>query len=430
LAKVFYVRLGHANNSSSDHHIILNNKGPALVRTKLEKLSYLSATLYLSLESIIGPELAMVIARAWTNGAKPDFNIKYDNRLIIPRSLERWPANKEFYKELSDFILRKDVAIIASDMVGNYLLDAIPRGRDEDYVARKDHVYNYWTLFNYKTGYKVRLSLESGEAVTPTRSSVPDLIDVKITDFCRQGCSFCYQNSKSDGGDADPNAIWTLAEEAASNGVFEMVLGGGEPTQHREFSTLIDGLFDIPINISFTTRRHDWFDTIDMQRLVSFAYSYNDYEDLQELVRKLGQRNISRVNVQFLLGTLLIEDLTQALKFLAANNIDFTLLGFQQIGRGQTYIASPYSDAGAILEIIMSLQGNNSGSSKFGINETLAKQWKDALKSSGVGDVFYDTGRFSMYFDAVSSAYAEDSFSRSLFTYNRPDEGFEWYANS
>lgn len=93
------------------------------------------------------------------------------------------------------------------------------------------------TTFNHNTGVKVRYSMEGSDEVY---LSVPELVDIKITDYCPYGCSYCYQNSTLDGLHANYNELTAMVDKMKSEGVFELAIGGGEPTLYPRFHELIE----------------------------------------------------------------------------------------------------------------------------------------------------------------------------------------------
>src|SRR6185503_11282388 len=99
-------------------------------------------------------------------------------------------------------------------------------GRD-GLVCRSDGAW--WTLFRRDSGAKVRMTFVD-DAQPYVRSSAPELVDVKITDYCPFGCPFCYQGSTHQGLHADDEVLGALIRQLGELRVFEMAIGGGEPT--------------------------------------------------------------------------------------------------------------------------------------------------------------------------------------------------------
>ena len=57
-------------------------------------------------------------------------------------------------------------------------------------------------------------------------------VDLKVTDYCDYGCTFCYQNSKVSGKHADLEYIKRVLDFLNENNILEVVVGGGEPTRY------------------------------------------------------------------------------------------------------------------------------------------------------------------------------------------------------
>ncbi len=67
----------------------------------------------------------------------------------------------------------------------------------------------------------------------------PVLLDLQITTRCNLFCPHCYVNSSASGQDASLEDITKVFDQAQEAGVFEIALGGGEPTLHPHFETIL-----------------------------------------------------------------------------------------------------------------------------------------------------------------------------------------------
>lgn len=141
------------------------------------------------------------------------------------------------------------------------------------------------TIFNSDDGYKRRYSTNNSKEVY---LSSPELVDIKITDYCPYGCSYCYQNSTVDGIHADINTLLDMVDTMANTAVFELAIGGGEPTLHPNFMEFIEYAY-IGKNIvpNFTTRnlalfKGDIHETSKMLGMIGgFAYSVDNPSDVK-----------------------------------------------------------------------------------------------------------------------------------------------------
>lgn len=107
----------------------------------------------------------------------------------------------EFAKEFFDYVVNNDKIGIAGGNDNQYehekvnyggtpLVEELPRdygSHNRFMISRKDG--DYWTIFNNLTGTKIRMSFTTDKPYQQAKR--PELVDVKITDFCPYGCQFC-----------------------------------------------------------------------------------------------------------------------------------------------------------------------------------------------------------------------------------------------
>ncbi len=129
---------------------------------------------------------------------------------------------------------------------GTYLREEYLRGRDD-----KTH----FVLFNDHNGDKFRVTFDDNE---PKRGPAPELVDVKVTDFCDFGCSYCYQGSTMKGKHAAVERVFEVLKACAAMRVFEVAFGGGEPTSHPDFLLMLRHAKQLGITPNFTTRNVPW----------------------------------------------------------------------------------------------------------------------------------------------------------------------------
>ena len=127
-----------------------------------------------------------------------------------------------------------------------------------DIVCRKDDG-GFWTIFDRHTGNKVRVSFDRpGLNAQCDRASSPELVDLKITDMCQHGCPYCYQDSGPNGVHAEEDMLFGMVDALSRLNVFELAIGGGEPTLHPKFDRLLEYCHDKGIAANFSTRSLDW----------------------------------------------------------------------------------------------------------------------------------------------------------------------------
>lgn len=162
--------------------------------------------------------------------------------------------------------------------------------KEPDYhvVANKKVV----TVFNPLNGEKIRYSTIGNSA--EVYLSFPELVDIKITDYCPYGCEYCYQDSTVDGRHADIQTIKDMAKYLSDNGTFELAIGGGEPTLHPNFDELIHYVkYDLNMVINYTTRNLTYFKmpveklNEHLNSIGGYAYSIDEKSDIDRFVKLL-----------------------------------------------------------------------------------------------------------------------------------------------
>jgi len=174
------------------------------------KRTYLAAQVYQSLCGSAGAEVALTVAEAWTGASLTrdsyngiEENVDHQSVISFPSDFEGKGICREFVEDFARFLDREDVAVLG----GNDNSDDHPdlgRGDVENagvrdgladvggrFVARKDPS-GFWTLFNRANGNKLRVSFGNGGFMeAPVKAAAPELVDVKITDWCNMGCEYC-----------------------------------------------------------------------------------------------------------------------------------------------------------------------------------------------------------------------------------------------
>lgn len=264
---------------------------------------------------------------------------------------------------------------------------------------------NALTLFDDTNGTKVRLAVG-----TYLRAGRPELVDLKITDYCAFGCTFCYQGSTKLGKHATWDNLETVVAELKAAKVFEVAIGGGEPTDHPDFVRLLKAFRDAGVVPNFTTKypavvRKLW---PEIHRYVgAFAYSAETVTDILAAKRHFDSAGIprKRVNLHYVMG---LHDSDHFKSYLrAAHKCGYrvTLLGYKTTGRGGDVIPVPYEWwMSVVSELVDRRQCPD-----LSIDTPLAAAYAGDMP---VAERLFHTqeGAFSMYIDAVAMTYGASSF--------------------
>ena len=279
-------------------------------------------------------------------------------------------------------------------------------------VARRDN--NYWTMFHQSDGKKIRFSFDA-DAPTPTKASAPELVDIKITDFCPYKCAFCYQNSTSKGAHASIKYLDILAHALGTLEVFEVAIGGGEPTLHYYFPDILRSFNRAGINANFTTRNLQWLhstkerDTI-LKECSAIGFSVQGAPEVDNIAALLNVHNVERgrATLHVVLGAHYAYAIKEILKAANYHNLNVLLLGFKPNGRGSTFKQLETFT----FEDLTSLPEDFWFTNCLAIDTCLAAQWATQMQDYGISPKLYTTeeGKFSCYIDAVQRTIGPSSY--------------------
>ena len=447
---IFNVRLGFANNSSSSHSIIIlpkNKKaktssdaasgdfgwGFFTAADEKSKKNYFAINLYNNLESIFGAEIAKKMCED-IFGTVPNGYVDHQSVLSFPLSFDRKSVNLNFMQDLNKYLEDNNVVICGGNDNTAEEHPLIKTGKESklsilktvgSLIARKSKIGDFYTFFNPANGAKLRFSLN--QDIIPEKDLVPELVDVKITDFCPFNCAFCYQNSTLNGKHADLKFLEQVANELAKNEVFEVALGGGETTLHPQFPQVVKMFAEKNITVNFTTKNLSWLKKPwakdVLSQIGSFAYSISSSEDISYLNSEYNNfknkhndvlandtyyhDSRNKINAQLVMGTVNEEEFEKILATAAQNSISITLLGYKKNGRGDSY--SPY-DYQNWFDIVKKIE-KKYGYFKVGVDTALATEFKDILAKNVKKELYHlQEGGFSMYIDAVQQTMAPSSY--------------------
>jgi len=476
--KIRNIRLGFATNSSSSHSIVVINGGVSTSNSNEQdfgwdnftlgsyksKLEYLGQILKESFcrWNSLGSKEAALLASSWLGiDVDPNGYIDHQSMWVIPRDYKidsYWGAghmpSRELVEAMKCELHRKDIVILGGNdnsdghpLADNDLAPAFA-GFDRDYyrgecIVRHDETYDYWTMFDHTSGNKVRFNFTENSI---TRAEAPELVDIKITDKCTRNCKFCYQDSKVDGKHADMSVIREIIKTLHEVKVFEVALGGGEPTEHPEFIAILKSFNSVGIVPNFSTRNVKWVkDNIEELRdagVGGIGISVDNVEDVKRVLFHL--QDVNKLNSQgehkpsivlhHVVGVAPEKEFVEILELAQkvgyrpwgasgwANN-PLLLLGYKTTGRGGQFVPHQF-DVIKLLKNLKKEQGYN-----IGVDTAFIDQHKDEL--SKLTDPIYWTageGNFSFYMDAVNHKMGNSSYDPCLISLALGDEFKEIYA--
>lgn len=208
----------------------------------------------------------------------------------------------------------------------------------KDIVYKKYNEQNYSVIFNKKTGYFVRAE-EKGFPEPLWSIHGPELLDISITNWCDQGCSFCYRNSTPKGTHMSLEDYDFIMKQAKELDVFQVALGGGNPNQHPDFIKILETTVNYGIVPCYTTNGRGLTHEIlkaTKELCGSVAISaYEPYSEFRSYLEKLFEYDI-KANVHFVTDSKSIDTAISWLRnppdFLQGIN-SLIFLNYKPIGR-------------------------------------------------------------------------------------------------
>lgn len=367
------LRLGHACNSSSSHSILIRSDVDRLSDASSEefgwdwftasasesKRAYLALGVAAAIKEDVGDDdLAKLIGASMAGVSQDAIKggyIDHQSLPLIPVSWSGKGVDVGFVSAWRTFLERDDVAILGGNdneewQHGAATRDEVTQHPDGEgrpvYVCRQDG--DVWTLFCRETGARVSLNFTARESADYQAKSdtivarSPWLVDLKITDACNAGCAYCYQGSTPDGAHAPKDALVQMLYALAELRCFEVAIGGGEPTLHPDFFSILNTARRLNVVPNITTRNITTLSSVDdgprlAEAVGRIAVSLDSPRQLERLVNDVLPRAPwlnDKLNVQIIDGIMDSYGIDQILRLAEDPRIPVTLLGYKGTGRG------------------------------------------------------------------------------------------------
>lgn len=476
---ILNIRLGFAANSSSSHSIIIvpRNEAEAIqdkyheyafgwdnftVKNKKAKMVYLAIWLIESLRNKrVSPEVIRAVIKDWI-GDIPlpstfeeidlSYYIDHQSILTLPCKFNSNSPHYGFFQELKKFLSKKNVIILGGNdndeekdqhplkkKYDSFVIPSFYERPLNNIVCRYDEEKDYWTIFDQTNGNKIRMTFkEKPQEVNIDKSSAPELVDMKITEYCPFGCDFCYESSTTKGRHASIQNIYRIAHALSELEVFEVALGGGEPTLHPEFKQIIKILREHGMVPNFTTRNIHIFDDFDMLKTVidncgAIAVSVQNPKEVEELAAKLMNNCMHgvaqyrekpiKINVHIVLGTMDEFTFRQTINACKTFHLQPTILGYKNYGFGINYKPEPYKDW--FVQWMKNV--NERGDISVSVDTLVIQEFKEELNDIGISPLLYTDkdGAFSCYIDAVQMTMAACSYTDEKYPFDKDEYDFD-----
>lgn len=429
------IRYGLATNSSSSHSIIHNTKLTDIkddcgrsnefgwedftLKSKEAKEAYMDAQLYSNIDNY-----PIIKAMDYLNGG-PVYEGSVDHESVI--KLPKYVGggiSLDFFKEYKEYICSDDAFIVlgGNDNSCGHAL------QDEDDEMKNTYTDDLWNDVAYKNGNywviinedrKLRISF-SGE---PLVADEPELTDIKLTQFCPLKCPFCYMGSDENGKHAELGYLKEIFRKSDYSKVREYAIGGGEPTAHPDFITILEEINDNKDIACFTTKDPTWMSNKDIVKAVNkyvsgVAYSVGSVTEATKFIA-LHDENIKDTQLYLhVIPALWKEDDLASLQLhidslnhynherikKRKEKIHITLLGYKTTGRGSNFNVTLQDNMLTWIKTFKRTQ--------IGVDTAFVNQYQEQLDKFDIDKKLYtaNEGEFSMYIDAVEMKAYKSSY--------------------
>ena len=345
-------------------------------------------------------------------------------------------ATIEHLKELLELLLKPRITILGGndntdydfDIPGVYFEPAQLVSMKHRREARGD-VY-----FDRNRGTKIHL-FDQPINFNSYIASAPELVDIKVTDWCDIACRFCYQDSTKKGQHAPFEALDRTLKDLAVAGVFEVALGGGEPMSHPDFARILKRCNELDIRPNFTTKNYKGLSTPEFsayaEQCGSIGISIATPEDVIQLLSVTPSADPYKLSLQIAMGAQTPEEFSEMLRLLEDTDAfsGLILLGYKNTGRGPRakgnfWYEDDRLDGADPIEKFKAFTQNRRQKSRWGVRMSLSmdtemvRSCKGSLAKHLVDPRLYmeNEGRVSCYIDAVSMTVAPSSYcDKSLY---------------
>lgn len=370
-----------------------------------------------------------------------DYEYSIDHQSIINLPVNKYQElDYIFIKKLFSIILDNNFAILGgndnsvdnhpnlehhinnkfSDNISNILKLIGVESSSYNTVIHYDELNDDYILQYKDSANKFRFSFNVDSKPT-TKSGFPELIDIRITNWCDYGCKFCYMSSTKEGKHGKIEDIKKIVDMLYNSNVMEIAIGGGEPTSHPEFVEILKYIKNKNMMVGFTTKNWELHQHKDFKYIIkyanSIAFSCQSTKEIEKVLHiQEEQKNITNNSysygpeyyIQTILELSSLENLEKMFVMCAEKWLPITLLGYKNFGFGKTYKIKNLEISETWIDIIKKFKGL-----EVGIDSIIVSKWREKLIEKGCDAkmLIGEEGKFSCYIEADTLKIAKSSFN-------------------
>lgn len=265
----------------------------------------------------------------------------------------------------------------------------------------------------YEDGTKVRETFD--ENATEFIAEYPECMDVKITNRCGKGCSWCHENSTPEGehGEILTAKFWDTLKPYT-----EIAIGGGNTLEHPDLVTFLIKLKNLKLISNMTVNQTHFMQNWALLKFLCeekliYGLGVSLVEPTEDFIEKI--KEFPNAVIHIINGVVKKEQLAK----LANNDLKVLILGYKEFRRGVTYLEEHlvqvemnkmalYDYLPAMLNEFKVVSFDNLALEQLEVKRLLTEEeWNE----------FYmgNDGKYTMYIDLVKEQFALCSVAEERF---------------
>ncbi len=240
----------------------------------------------------------------------------------------------------------------------------------------------------------------------------PESIDLKITNYCENGCEFCYAGSNNCGEQAEYQDIIKVIDEMKP--YTEIALGGGNVLTYSRLKDVLEYAKSKNVIVNITVRdiditgtyRQVFEELCDQKLIYAAGVSITDIDNIPWL-HGLETNRVQLVG-HLILGLNSYKQIEHVIHHSNLDNI--LILGYKKVGKGKDYYEKHKEEIDKNIEEVKESNLMNIDTYKTISFDNLAIEQLEIDVENTYKDLFQGKdGKFSFYVDLVGNSYAKSS---------------------
>lgn len=260
---------------------------------------------------------------------------------------------------------------------------------------------NYDVIIDLDTGTKIRKNdLEYFEP------SMPESMDIKITNSCDRGCPFCHENSIPEGKHGD---IMNAKFIETLHPYTELAIGGGNPLAHPDLIPFLEKCKKLKLIPSMTINQVHFIKSYDKIKYLAdnkliYGIGVSLVSPTDELIKLL--QTIPNIVVHVINGVQPISDLQK----LYDKGLKILILGYKEFRRGKEFYSEKveagktdlYHELAELTKHFKVVSFDNLALEQLEPRRLVSKKDWDAWYMGG-------DGQYTMFIDLVNKTFSTSS---------------------